>query len=91
MSSIADNYLYNQDNIRLRELSIGYKIPGVNKLLGMQSAYLQIVGRNLFFISKSAEDIDPEVMLGTSLGIQGLQHNAMPTARSIGMNLTLSF
>lgn len=91
MSSIADNYLYDQDNIRLRELSIGYKIPGVNKLLGMQSAYLQIVGRNLFFISKSADDIDPEVMLGTSLGIQGLQHNAMPTARSIGMNLTLTF
>ena len=46
---------------------------------------------NLFFISKSAEDIDPEIMIGTSLGIQGMSHNPMPTIRSIGMNLTLNF
>lgn len=90
MSAISENYLYDQDNIRLRELSIGYRIPGVDAI-GLQSANLQLVGRNLFFISKSAEDIDPEVMLGTSLGIQGLNHNQMPTIRSVGMNLTLNF
>ena len=49
------------------------------------------MGRNLFFFSKEAEDIDPEVMLGTSLGIQGMSHNQMPTMRSIGLNLTLNF
>ena len=76
--------------MRLREFSIGYKIPGMDKI-GIQSAYVQLLGRNLFFISKAAEDIDPEVMLGTSLGIQGMSHNAMPTMRSVGMNLTLNF
>ena len=90
MSSISENYLYAQDNVRLREFSIGYKIPGMEKI-GIQSAYVQLLGRNLFFISKAAEDIDPEVMLGTSLGIQGMSHNAMPTMRSVGMNLTLNF
>jgi hypothetical protein len=90
MSSISENYLYAQDNVRLREFSIGYKIPRMNKI-GIQSAYVQLLGRNLFFISKAAEDIDPEVMLGTSLGIQGMSHNAMPTMRSVGMNLTLNF
>ena len=76
--------------MRLRELSIGYKISGVEKF-GLQSANIQLVGRNLFFLSKAADDIDPEVMLGTSLGVQGMSHNAMPTLRSIGMNLTLNF
>ena len=90
MSAISENYLYDQDNVRLRELSIGYRIPGVDAI-GLQSANLQLVGRNLFFISKSAEDIDPEVMLGTSLGIQGINHNQLPTMRSVGMNLTLNF
>ena len=90
MSTISENYLYDQDNVRLRELSIGYRIPGVDAI-GLQSANLQLVGRNLFFISKSAEDIDPEIMIGTSLGIQGMSHNPMPTIRSIGMNLTLNF
>ncbi len=90
MSQISGNYVYDQDNIRLRELSIGYNIPGVDKI-GLQSAHIQLVGRNLFFISKEADDIDPEIMLGTSLGIQGMNHNQMPTIRSVGMNLTLNF
>ena len=90
MSEISENYLYDQDNVRLRELSIGYKISGVEKF-GLQSANIQLVGRNLFFLSKAADDIDPEVMLGTSLGVQGMSHNAMPTLKSIGMNLTLNF
>ena len=90
MSDISENYLYDQDNVRLRELSIGYKLPGLDKI-GLQDAYIQLVGRNLFFISKEAEDIDPEVMLGTTLGIQGMSHNAMPTMRSVGLNLTLNF
>jgi TonB-linked SusC/RagA family outer membrane protein len=90
MSNISENYLYDQDNVRLRELSIGYRIPGVESI-GLDSANLQLVGRNLFFFSKEAEDIDPEVMLGTSLGIQGMSHNQMPTMKSIGLNLTLNF
>ena len=90
MSNISENYLYDQDNVRLRELSIGYRIPGVESI-GIDSANLQLVGRNLFFFSKAAEDIDPEVMLGTSLGIQGMSHNQMPTIKSIGLNLTLNF
>ena len=90
MSQISSNYVYDQDNVRLRELSIGYKLP-IAQELGIESAYLQLVGRNLFFLSKAADDIDPEVMLGTSLGTQGMSHNPMPTMRSIGMNLTLNF
>jgi TonB-linked SusC/RagA family outer membrane protein len=90
MSDISGNYIYDQDNIRLRELSVGYNIPNVSKF-GMQNATIQLVGRNLFFLSKSADDIDPEQMLGTSIGVQGMSHHAMPTLRSIGLNLTLDF
>ena len=90
MSDASSNYVYDQDNIRLRELSLGYNVPGANKL-GLERAYIQLVGRNLFFLSRAADDIDPETMLGTSLGIQGINHNALPTQRSIGMNVTLTF
>jgi hypothetical protein len=90
MSEVSGNYVYDQDNIRLRELSIGYNIPNVSAI-GLSSANIQLVGRNLFFLSKSAEDIDPEVMLGTSIGVQGMSQNAMPTLRSLGLNLTLNF
>jgi len=90
MSEISANYIYDQDNIRLRELSIGYRIPNVSSI-GLDSANIQLLGRNLFFFSKSADDIDPEAMLGTSIGVQGMSHYAMPTLRSLGLNLTMNF
>ena len=90
MSNISDNYIFDQDNIRLRELAIGYNIP-VGSKFGLSSASVQLVGRNLFFLMNKAEDIDPESMLGTSIGVQGISHNAVPTLRSIGLNLNLTF
>jgi hypothetical protein len=90
MGEVSSEYIYDQDNVRLRELSIGYNVPGVEKI-GLQSANIQLVGRNLFFFSKSADDIDPETMLGTSIGVQGISQFAMPTLRSMGLNLTLNF
>ena len=92
MSNMSENYVYDQDNVRLREFSVGYNLPNASKLgLGLDSASIQLIGRNLFFFSKSADDIDPESMLGTTIGIQGISHNAMPTLRSLGLNLTLNF
>ena len=91
MSNISENYIYDQDNIRLRELALAYNIPLKSNKLGLQNASVQLVGRNLFFFMNKADDIDPEAMLGTSLGVQGLSQNAMPTLRSVGLNLNLTF
>ena len=90
ISSMAEFYVYDQDNVRLRELAIGYDIQNT-QALGIDSARLQLIGRNLFFFSKSADDIDPESMVGTTLGTQGISVNAMPTLKSVGLNLTLNF
>lgn len=89
-SLAVENYIYDQDNIRLRELSIGYQIPNTQSL-GIQSASLQLVGRNLFFLSKDAPDVDPEMTLGTAIGAQGFNLNNLPSTRSLGLNLTLNF
>ncbi len=89
-SLAVENYIYDQDNIRLRELSIGYQIPNTQSF-GIQSASLQLVGRNLFFFSKDAPDVDPEMTLGTAIGAQGFNLNNLPSTRSLGVNLTLNF
>ena len=89
-SLAVQNYVYDQDNIRLRELSIGYQIPNTQSY-GIQSASLQLVGRNLFFFSKDAPDVDPEMTLGTAIGAQGFNLNNLPSTRSLGVNLTLNF
>ncbi len=90
VSGIAENYIYDQTNIRLRELAIGYQIPNT-KSFGIQSANIQLIGRNLFFLMKEADDIDPESILGTNLNGQGINAYNLPTVRSLGLNLTLNF
>lgn len=89
MSGIAENYIFDQTNIRLRELAIGYNIPNIQQV-GIQSASIQLIGRNLFFLMKEAEDVDPEASIGTNLNAQGVNSSNLPTARSIGLNLTLN-
>ena len=39
---------------------------------------------------KEAEDVDPEASIGTNLNAQGVNSSNLPTARSIGLNLTLN-
>ena len=90
-ATIAENHVYKQDNIRLREFSVGYSFPGLSSM-GIESAVIQIIGRNLFFFQKSAPDgMDPEAMLGTNIQGQGISSGNLPTTRNIGLNLTLKF
>ena len=92
ISSIAENYVYDQTNIRLREFSLNYSLPNAfSKKIGMNSASIGLIGRNLFFLYKKADDIDPEATLGTGLTGQGISINNSPTIRSLGLNVTLKF
>ena len=59
--------------------------------MGLESASIQVIGRNLFFFDKVADDIDPEQMLGTNLSGQGISSGNLPSTRSLGLNLTLKF
>ncbi len=92
ISGIAENYIYDQTNVRLREFSLTYSLPKkISSSLGVNSASLGLIGRNLFFFHKDAPDIDPEAVLGTGLSGQGISLNNVPTIRSIGLNFILNF
>jgi len=89
-ASIAESYVMSQTNVRLREMSIGTNLS-IAESLGVDSMNLSLVGRNLFFFSKKADDIDPEAMLGTNIGGMGISSGNLPSLRSIGLNVTLKF
>ena len=63
----------------------------VARKIGMTNASIALIGRNLFFLYKSADDIDPDATLGTTLGGQGISSNNVPTIRSMGLNINLKF
>jgi TonB-linked SusC/RagA family outer membrane protein len=99
--SRGEIYTYDATNVRLRELNLGYTFKTPENFF-IRSARVSLVGRNLFFlyrgsstfdipgIGKRKMDFDPEANLGSG-NLQGLEYNALPTARTLGFNLNLGF
>ena len=81
--------------IKLRELSFGYTIPAkVAKKMGMYSARVSFVARNLamLYLDKSNDtNLDPETGFGTTMSGVGYEQMQIPTARTLGFKLALSF
>ena len=88
----AEGFIYNTTWFRIREASIDYSVPAsVLRKLPFGSASLSVFGRNLFLHAPDYPHLDPEQnALGVS-NAQGLEFNALPQARSIGVALKLSF
>lgn len=91
-SGVTEYYMYDATNIRLREVSLGYTLPKqlIDKTRCLKDARISVVGRNLFFLYKKAP-FDPDAVLSTENGNQGIDVFGMPTTRSIGFNIKLSF
>lgn len=90
--SIAEEFIYNADFLKLRELSLGYSLP--QSLLSKQSTIKNItisfVARNLWTIIKHTDNIDPESAYNNS-NAQGLELNGYPATRSFGFNVNVKF
>ena len=93
-------FTYDATNVRIREAAVGYDITIKSQYV--KKATLSIVARNLFFLAKGNAIIDipgiptrkmwfdPDVNLGAG-NYQGVEYGTLPSARSIGLNLNLSF
>lgn len=72
---------------KLRELSIGYKLPlEVISKIGLKNAHLSLVGQNLFIWAKSFKYSDPDAIYQ--------DHNEVlnaPSMRYVGLNIKVDF
>lgn len=82
-------YVYDATNVSLREVSVAYNFD-LKKMHFLQTASISLVARNLGFIHKKAP-FDPNISLSTGEGLQGVDIFGMPTTRSIGLNLNVTF
>jgi TonB-linked SusC/RagA family outer membrane protein len=90
-TNVDEAFVYSASYIKLREVKIGYTFPSQwVKGIGLQSATLSLVGRNLFIIHKNVPNIDPETAFNTG-NAQGLEDLTLPTVRNIGFNVNLRF
>lgn len=88
---ITEEFVYDASFIKLRELSIGYRVPQ-SFIRGsfVKSLNLSLVGRNLWTLLKHTPNIDPESAYNNTNG-QGLELNGYPPTRSIGFNVNVKF
>ena len=88
---ISEEFVYSSDFIKFRQLSISYNFP--KKLLNntfIQSASISLIGRNLFYIFKKIDNVDPEADLN-SLNSQGIERFGLPATRTYGFTLDVKF
>ena len=88
-NGIAEAYIYDRTNIRLTQLSLGYNIDTESLGLPLDSASLSLIGNNLFYTAEAP--FDPELAMSTSRNNQGIHNFNLPSTRTIGMNLRLTF
>jgi TonB-linked SusC/RagA family outer membrane protein len=90
-TNVDEAFVYSASYVKLREVKLGYTFPSQwVKGLGLQSATVSLVGRNLWIIHKNVPNIDPETAFNTGNG-QGLEDLTLPTVRTIGFNVNLKF
>ncbi|HCW63222.1 MAG TPA: SusC/RagA family TonB-linked outer membrane protein, partial [Leeuwenhoekiella sp.] len=88
---VAEPFIFDATNIRLRELVLGYAMP--QRLLEnspFKSVNISLVGRNLFFILNEAEYFDPEQGAGTG-NLQGIESFNIPSTRDYGVSVKFGF
>jgi TonB-linked SusC/RagA family outer membrane protein len=104
----GDNYpwdftraaLFDASYIKLREVSLGYELPGnFVKKLGMQSANFSVYSRNVMLWTAAKIGIDPEMAFQPQAGVQagtqfkqGIErYNVTPWVIPVGFKLGLTF
>ena len=86
-----EQFIYDASFVKLREVRLSYNLPGLLiKKIGLQSATISVVGRNLWIIYKNVPNIDPETAFNTG-NAQGLEDLTLPTVRNFGFNINLKF
>ncbi len=92
LEGIPGAYIMDLTNVRLRELSLDYRLPNSwFDNIFFNSASVSIIGRNLGFLSKKAIGADPESTLAISSVGSGLFYYNMPTTRRLGFSVNVSF
>ncbi|MDO3694663.1 SusC/RagA family TonB-linked outer membrane protein [Wenyingzhuangia sp. chi5] len=88
---VAEQFIYDATNIRLREVILGYSMPkNVLKKSPFSSVNISFVARNLFFILNKAKYFDPEQGAGTG-NLQGVESFNLPSTRDYGVSLKFGF
>jgi hypothetical protein len=89
---IADPFVFKSDFIKLRNITLSYDFSTlVSKAKFIKGLSAAVFVRNAAIIKKWIPDVDPESMASTGDTRLGYEQSALPTTRTIGVNLNVKF
>ncbi|MBL7735559.1 MAG: SusC/RagA family TonB-linked outer membrane protein [Chitinophagaceae bacterium] len=99
-NGVGEFFTYDATSFRVRELSLGYDFPVKAKMI--KTARLSAVARNLFWIYRGSSKLDipglskRKMWMDPDIGSignnqVGNEYGLMPSTRSVGLNLQLTF
>jgi len=75
--------------VKLREMRLGYQLPrSLMDRFGFSGGDIALIGRNLALWAPNMPNIDPETAFDAS-NVQGIEFGQFPSARSIGLSLSI--
>lgn len=89
-NGVVESAVFDASYVKLRQITFGYKLPSkfIEKTM-FKDINVSLVGRNLAILHKNIPHIDPETAFSDSNGEQGQEFGQLPSARSIGFNISL--
>ena len=88
-NGILEPYVYDRTSVRLSQLSIAYDFD-VKKINALSGLSVSLVGQNLFIFYKKAP-YDPELAMSTNNNSQSLDNFNVPSTRTYGFNIKVTF
>ncbi|QZE14727.1 SusC/RagA family TonB-linked outer membrane protein [Halosquirtibacter laminarini] len=93
VSSVDEQFIYDASYISVKELSVMYNLPSkwftnINYIRGIN---LGVFGKNLGYIYKATDNIDPQAAYSISNGGGGIESGNMALPASFGFNLNIKF
>jgi len=89
----AEAVAFDASFVKLREIRLGYSLPSsIISKTPFQRVNLAFEARNLLLLHTNIPDIDPETQTtGPADNFTGYEWNNIPSTRSLGFNIGLSF
>ncbi len=91
-NSIAESSIFDATYVKLRHVTIGYTFN--NSLFGnfpIKDLKVSVVGRNLALLYSKVPHIDPETGFSSGNDDLGQEFGQLPSARSVGFNVSFKF
>ncbi len=84
--------VFNNSYVKMREITLSYRIPSaLSNKIRMNNLRVSLVGRNLFYVWRTLENVDPEAPLGNKWWSQGVDVGSTAATRSFGFSINASF